>query len=64
MLADHVLLFTFALVTLTVTVGGFTLMGWMLWDSHRMVREAQSLTRAVGLLVIQETAKLPGKAGR
>lgn len=62
-MTDHVVLVACALVTLTVTVGGFTLMTWMLWDSHRMVREAQNLTRAVGMLVIQETAKLPGKAG-
>jgi hypothetical protein len=60
-MTDHVVLVVFALITLVVTVGGFALMTWMLWDSHRMVREAQHLTRAVGLLVIQETAKLPGK---
>ena len=63
MISDHVVLLAFALVTLTVTVGGFTIMGWLLWDSHRMVRDSQNLTRAVGMLVIQETAKLPGKAG-
>lgn len=63
MITDHAVLLVFALITLVIAVSGFTIMGWMLWDSHRMVREAQNLTRAVGLLIIQETAKLPGKQG-
>lgn len=63
MITDHVVLLVFMLITLVMVVAGFTFLGWLLFESHRMVRDSQNLTRAVGSLVIQETNKIPGKSG-
>jgi hypothetical protein len=61
-MSEHGVLLAVMLITLVTATGGLLILGSMLRESQKMALEAQRITRAVGLLVIQETAKLPGKA--
>ena len=41
-----------------VQILGLIILGMQLYDSRKMVAESQRLTRAVGVLVIQESDKI------
>jgi hypothetical protein len=56
-MSEHGVLLAVMLITLVTATGGLLILGSMLRESQTMALEAHRITRAVGLLVIQETAK-------